>query len=53
MSIESHIEQLTQKHAVIEEKLHQAYIHHLPTANLKKEKLQIKDEIALLKNEAA
>jgi hypothetical protein len=48
MSIETHIKSLNSKHNQIEEKLHEAYIHRLPTAELKKAKLGIKDQIQKL-----
>lgn len=51
MSIEAHIKFLNEKHDHLEEEIHDAYIHHLPTEELKelkKKKLQIKDQIANL-----
>jgi hypothetical protein len=53
MSIKTHIESLNNKHKQIEEKLHEAVIHRLPTADLKKAKLKIKDEIQCLKDQEA
>ncbi len=53
MTIESHINSLSKKHEQLKEKIHEAYIHHLPTANLKKEKLKIKDEILKLEEQEA
>jgi hypothetical protein len=48
MSIKTHLEALNTKHAELEEKLHEAYVHHLPMAGIKKEKLKVKDEILVL-----
>jgi hypothetical protein len=53
MSIDTHIKTLSKKHEKIEEKLHEAYIHRLPTAELKKEKLKLKDEILSLEQSQA
>ena len=53
MTIESHIESLNKKHSKLDAKLHEAYIHHLPTADLKKEKLRIKDELLKLEEQQA
>lgn len=51
MSINSHIQSLQLKHDRLEEKLHDAYVHHASVAEIKKEKLRIKDEIeGLLKH---
>ncbi|MCE3232302.1 MAG: hypothetical protein K0R98_559 [Rickettsiaceae bacterium] len=51
MSTQAHIISLNTKHKELELKLHEAYIHHLPTAELKKEKLKIKDEISSLEQQ--
>lgn len=54
MTVNSHINSLEQKHAKLKDELHSAYTHHLSSAEiaqLKKEKLKIKDEIAKLKDE--
>ncbi len=48
MSLESHIESLNQKISNIEDQIHDSYVHHLPTAELKKEKLHLLDEIEQL-----
>ncbi len=53
MSIKTYIESLNNKHKQIEEKLHEAVIHRLPTVELKKAKLKIKDEISNLKQQDA
>jgi hypothetical protein len=53
MSIETHIKSLNNKHNQIKEKLHEAYIHHLPIAELKKEKLRLKDAISSFKQQNA
>lgn len=45
MSIGTHIESLKLKHQELESKIHDAYIHHQPTAELKKQKLLIKEQI--------
>jgi len=52
MSITTHIKTLNEKHKQLEEELHNAYIHHLPTteiSRIKKQKLLLKDEIKLLR----
>jgi hypothetical protein len=51
MSITTHINTLTQKHHQLDVKLHNAYMHHFPNeeiAKIKKEKLEIKDQITKL-----
>lgn len=51
MSIKTRIESLTERHHELEEKLHDAYVHHFPTAEIKElkmKKLLIKDEIEKL-----
>lgn len=45
MSIKTHLDALNVKHAELENKLHEAYIHHQPIELIKKEKLKVKDEI--------
>jgi hypothetical protein len=45
MSIESHVNSLNTKLNNLEVCIHDAYIHHLNVTPLKKEKLQILDEI--------
>lgn len=45
MSVNSHIQSLQLKHQKLEEELHDAYLHHASVAEIKKEKLRIKDEI--------
>lgn len=51
MSTNTRIKSLNKKHNQLEEKLHDAYVHHLPTAKIKElkmKKLLIKDQIAAL-----
>jgi hypothetical protein len=48
MSLESHIESLNKKVNSLEGRIREAYVHHLPTSDLKKEKLHILDEIQQL-----
>ena len=52
MSFDPHVEQLTQKHAALENTIHEEINRPHPDmlrlAQLKKEKLKIKDEIARL-----
>jgi hypothetical protein len=52
MSFDTHVEQLTQKHAALEATIHEETIRPNPDelriAQLKKEKLKIKDEIVRL-----
>lgn len=51
MSIESHIESLNEKVNDLEGLIHHAYVHHLPTSCLKKQRLLYLDAIArLVKN---
>jgi hypothetical protein len=47
MSLQSHLDTLYSKHAVLEEQIHDAYAHHQDdqVAALKKKRLVIKDEI--------
>ena len=53
MSIEAHIETLEKKHGVLEEELHSAMLHpstgDVTIAELKRQKLRIKDEIERLR----
>ena len=52
MSITTHLKTLNEKHKQLDEELHNAYIHHLPTtviSKIKKKKLLLKDEIKSLK----
>lgn len=51
MSVIAHLDTLQKKHDKLEQKIHDAYIHHLPVSELKKKKLQIKDEIDKLSKE--
>lgn len=48
MSLESHIESLHVKVNNLEGLIHEAYIHHLPTKGLKKQRLLYLDAIAQL-----
>ena len=45
MSLESHIESLNKKVNSLESRIHDSYVHHMPTAELKKERLHLLDEI--------
>ncbi len=54
MSISNRLNSLESKHLELEEKIRQAYLHHLHTDEillLKKQKLLIKDAIKILYNE--
>jgi hypothetical protein len=53
MSIETHIKSLRTKHDELDVKIHNAYLHHLPTADLKKQRLFLKDEISSLRHKRA
>jgi hypothetical protein len=48
MSLESHIESLNTKVNNLEGRIHEAYVHHLPTVGLKKERLLYLDAIQQL-----
>lgn len=48
MSLESHIESLNTKVNNLEGRIHEAYVHHLPTVSLKKERLLYLDAIQQL-----
>ncbi len=48
MSFQSHIDRLQAKRRMLEEQIHNAYTHHLPTMDLKKQRLRLEDEIATL-----
>ena len=48
MSISQHLDALNTKHEELERQIHDAYTHHLPVAELKKQKLRVKEEIAFL-----
>lgn len=54
MSVESHIEQLNRRHAALEKQLNDAMNHpstdDFTIQDIKRKKLQIKDEIARLQN---
>lgn len=45
MSVLSHIDNLLVKQQHIETEIHNAYVHHLPITDLKKQRLRIKDQI--------
>ncbi len=45
MSIIAHIKSLYKKHHELEEQIRQAYLYHRDPTELKKTKLQLKDEI--------
>lgn len=49
MSIEAHISSLYGRHKQLEDEIRDAHTHHQPTAELKKKKLLIKEEIELLR----
>lgn len=57
MSMESHLAELEKRHKVLENELADAMTHpstdDLKIAELKRKKLQLKDEIARLKGETA
>jgi hypothetical protein len=48
MSLESHIDSLNSKLNNIEGKIHEAYVHHMETAELKKQRLLYLDAIEQL-----
>jgi hypothetical protein len=47
MSMKAHINSLYTRHKQLEEEIRDAYLHHRSTSELKKKKLQLKDEIQL------
>ena len=57
MSIQSHLTELERRHRALEDEITEALAHpstdDLTIAELKRRKLQVKDEIARLKNAAA
>ena len=57
MSIQSHLAELEKKHQALEEELSEAQMHpssdDLLIAELKRRKLQVKDEIARLRQDAS
>jgi hypothetical protein len=57
MSIQSHLAELERKHQALEHEIAEAIAHpstdDLTIADLKRRKLQVKDEIARLKHEAS
>jgi hypothetical protein len=56
MSIQAHLAELEKRHQALEEQINDALAHpstdDLKIAELKRRKLQVKDEIARLKHEA-
>jgi hypothetical protein len=56
MSIQTHLAELERKHRALEEEISEALAHpaidNLKIAELKRRKLQVKDEIARLKHDA-
>jgi|GEM_PF-7122062 len=48
MSLEAHIDSLNTKVNNIESKIHEAYVHHMETAELKKQRLLYLDAIEQL-----
>jgi hypothetical protein len=57
MSIQAHLAELEKRHQVLEEELNDALAHpstdDLKLAELKRRKLQVKDEIARLRQDAS
>ena len=57
MSIQSHLTELERRHRALEDEITEALTHpstdDLTIAELKRRKLQVKDEIARLRHEAA
>jgi hypothetical protein len=57
MAIEAHLAELERRHQALEEEINEAIAHPstdgLKLAELKRRKLQVKDEIARLKQEAS
>lgn len=49
MSLESRIESLSEKVNHLDGQIHEAYVHHLPTQDMKKQRLQFLDAIRQLK----
>ena len=56
MSLSGHLAELSQKHRVLEQKLHEALVHpstsNEEVARIKREKLKIKDEIQRLSGDS-
>jgi hypothetical protein len=56
MAIQSHLAELEQRHRALEEEINEARMHpstdDLKIAELKRRKLQVKDQIARLKQDA-
>lgn len=48
MSLESHIESLNERLYVLDAEIHEAYVHHLPTQDLKRKRLHMLDAIRRL-----
>ncbi len=44
-SIKAHLHALEERHARLETEIHQAYQHHQPVVDLKKQKLLVKEEL--------
>jgi hypothetical protein len=57
MSIQAHLAELEKRHQALEEELNNALVHpsidDLQIAELKRRKLQVKDEIARLRQDAS
>lgn len=55
MSVESHLAELERRHEALKREIHEAQAHpgfdDVEIANLKRRKLQLKDEIAQLKHD--
>jgi hypothetical protein len=43
MSLESHIESLNERLNVLDAEIHEAYVHHLPTQDLKRKRVHMLD----------
>ena len=48
MSALAHIDNLKERQEKLEQQIHDAYLHHLPVTELKKQRLRIKDQIFAL-----
>ena len=48
MSLESHIESLNEKVTHLDGQIHEAYVHHLPTQDMKRKRLYMLDAIRQL-----
>lgn len=48
MSLESHIESLNEKVTHLDQQIHEAYVHHLPTQDLKRKRVHMLDALKRL-----